>query len=74
MVKIWCRFHKLNKNSEKVFPFEGKCIWIRSDKFPQSWIGYLTLAVNVLTNTPKIGRINMGDIFQINFTQNDEKP
>ena len=31
------------------------------------------MAVNVLTNTPKISSNTMGDIFQINFPQKDEK-
>ena len=30
-------------------------------------------AVNVLTNTPKVSPITTGDIFEINFDQNDEK-
>ena len=35
--------------------------------------GYLSSAVNVLTNTLKILRNTMGEIFQINIPDNDEK-
>ena len=44
-----------------------------SGKFSQSSTGYLPSAVNVLTNTTRISPITRGDIFQINFPQNDEK-
>ena len=53
--------------------FADICIWIGSCKFSQSWIGYLALAVSVLTYNPKISRNTKGDIFEINFPENDEK-
>ena len=61
------------KNSEKVFGFSDNCIWVESCKFSQTWTGYLPLAVNVLTNTPKISANTRGNIFQTNFPENDEK-
>ena len=41
LFKISCRFHKWNKNSEKVFRFSDDYIWIGSSKFWQSWTGYM---------------------------------
>ena len=45
----------------------------RDDNFPKSWKEKLSLAVNVLQNTPKIWHITKGDIFQIRVTHSDEK-
>ena len=39
---------------EKVFLFKNNWIWIPDNKLSQAWPGYLSLAVNVLQNTPKI--------------------
>ena len=54
MLKIWCRLEKWQKKSERVFGFKDNCIWIAHDKFSQSRPGYLSLAVNLLRNTPRI--------------------
>ena len=72
MFKIWCRFHKWKEKLEKYFRFLDNRIWIGSHKFSQYWTGYLTSAVNVLRNILKIWLNSTGDIFQINFSQNDE--
>ena len=61
------------KNWEKVLRFLQNCIWIGSCKLSQSSTGYLPSAVYVLTNTPKISRRTSGNIFQMNFPQNDGK-
>ena len=61
------------KNWEKVYCFSDNCIWIGSCKFSQPWTGYLPSAVTVLTNTSKISPNTRGEIFQINFNENDEK-
>ena len=53
--------------------FSDNCIWTGSGKFSQSWTGYLSYAVNVLKNNPKISPNTSGDIFQIDFRENDEK-
>ena len=73
MFRIWCRLQKWNKKIEKVVGFKDNCIWIGHDKFTQSRIGYLSLAVNVLRNTPKIEHITKGDIFKIKVSQSDER-
>ena len=70
MFKIWCRFKKWKKNSEKVFCFSDNCIWIGSCKFSQPGTGDLPSAVNVLTKMPKISPNTRGDIFQNNFAEN----
>ena len=61
------------KNPEKVFRFSDSFILIQSGKFSECSIGYLASAVIVLRNTNKISRKCRGDVFEINFTQNDEK-
>ena len=45
---------KKKKKREKAFPFKDNSIWIGDDKFSQCQTGYLSLAVNMLGNTPKI--------------------
>ena len=42
-------------------------------KFSESWRGYLASAVNLLTNTNKTSPNTRGDIFGINFAENDER-
>ena len=64
---------KGTEKSEKTFGFADNCIWIRSNKYSHSWTGYLASPVNVLTNTPKISPNPTGDIFGMNFPENDEK-
>ena len=61
------------KKFEKVFGFRDHCNWFGDDNFSKSRKGYLSLAVNVLRNTPKIFHITKGDIFQVSFCQSDEK-
>ena len=59
------------KKSEQSFCFKDNCIWIRDDKFTQSRREYLSLAVNVLRNTPKIYHRTKGHILEIKVSQND---
>ena len=61
------------KNQQKVYRFSDNCIWIGSCRFSQDWTGYLPSTGNVLTNTSNISPNTRGDIFQINFTENDKK-
>ena len=63
----------MEKKLRKTFCFADKCIWIRTSKFSQAWTGYMQSEVNVSTNTPKISPNTRGDIFQINFPENDDK-
>ena len=73
LFQIDVAFRNWTKIWDNIFRFSGNCIWIGSCKFLQSWTGYSASAVNVLTNTPKISPKTTGDIFQINFPENDEK-
>ena len=73
MFEIWRRFQKWNKTLSKIFGFSDNYIWIGSCKFPHYWTGYLQSAVNMSKKTPKISTNTRGDIFPINFLQNDEK-
>ena len=61
------------ENWENVFLFYR---WLHLNwewQTSQSWTGYLPSAVNVLTNSPKLSPNFRGDVFQINFPENDEK-
>ena len=64
---------KRNKKLEIFFCFSDNCIWVGGGKFSKSRKRYLSLAVNVLTNTPKIWHINKRNIFQISPNKSDEK-
>ena len=67
---------KIPKKEQKIEKkgFRSKdTLWERNGKFSQSPTGYLSSAVNVLTNSPKISNFNKGDIFQIVSSLNDEK-
>ena len=48
------------KDSEKVFRFSDNCIWIGSGNIWQSWTGYLSSAINVLTNSRNISSSSKG--------------
>ena len=53
------------KNSEKVFFFFYNCIWIGCQYLPLLRGEYLSLAVNMLTNSPKILVFTKRAIFQL---------
>ena len=72
-LKVYVDCINVTKNRENFFCFYNNCIIIRNCKFPQSWKGYLSSAVNVLTNTPKISKFNKGDIFQLISAQSNQK-
>ena len=46
---------------------------MRDEKLTESRTGYLSLAVNVLRNTPNIQHDTKGDISKIKVSQSDEK-
>ena len=52
------------KNSEKVFFFLYNCIWIGCQYLPLLRGEYLSLEVNMLTNSPKILVFTKRAIFQ----------
>ena len=64
---------QIEKKFLKIFFFWDNCIWIGSRKFSRSSTEYLSAAIHVLTNTFNISPNTKGDIFQINFPENDEK-
>ena len=61
------------KNWENAFSFLDNCTVIGSCKLAQFPRLYLSSAVNVLTNTPKISHITKGDVFHIRFSQSVER-
>ena len=63
---------KKKKNWEKVFCFWDKCIWKCCNKFPLLRREYLSLAVNVLTNSPKILNITKRHFFQLSCLHSDQ--
>ena len=81
MFKIWCRLNKWTKKltkkkkkkKKKKFVLKVIAFEARGGKYSQSQTGYLSSAVNVLTNTPKISHTDKGDIFEIISLQKDEK-
>ena len=73
MFKIWSRFHKWNEKLRKIFRFYNNCLWIGNCKWSQSGTEYLSSAVNVLTNNPRISKFNNGDIFRVIFPLSNQK-
>ena len=69
-MKIPKKEHKIEKN---FFRFSDNCVWIENGKFSQSRTVYLSLAVNVLTNSPKMSNFYKENLFQIISAQSDEK-
>ena len=67
----------ISENAQKIekmlFYFSDSGIWIGSGRFPQCWTKYLPSVIKVLTLTTKISPNTRGDIFQINFNENQEK-
>ena len=61
-----------HKNSEKVFSFCHKCIWIVCIEMSLLRREYLSWAVNVLTKSLQTLNITMSDIFQLNYVHIDQ--
>ena len=59
------------KNVEKVFCFLDNWIWIGCGKFLLLQTKYLSSAVNVLANSPKLLDITKRNIFQPSFPQSN---
>ena len=70
-LKIDVKARNGGKPRENVVRLLDNCIWIRSFKFTQFWIGYLPSIVHVLTIAPSISHITKRDIFKISFAQSD---
>ena len=60
------------KIQKKFFVFQITAFWIGSGIFSQSSIGLPSSAVSMLRNIRKISPNSTGDIFQINFSHNEE--
>ena len=60
------------KNSQKIFSFWDNSIWKCCNKVPLSRREYLSSAVNVLTNSPKILHISQRDFFKSNCLHKDQ--
>ena len=63
MFKIWTRFQKWKKNSEKVFCFWDNSIWIGCIKLSVLRREYLPSELNLLKNSLKILHITNRDLF-----------
>ena len=63
----------MSNKLKKSFSFLDNCICTVCGKFSLEQTEYLLLALNVLTDTPKILDITNGDIFQLNLCQCDKK-
>ena len=73
MFKIWCTFQKWRKKFSKSFFFLDNFISIGCGKFSVVWRKYLSSAISLITNSPKISDITKRDIFQLHFPHSNEK-
>ena len=71
--KIWCRFQKWNKKFRKTFSFYRKLHLNWELEILTLLNRILPIRSQCLTNTPKISPNAGGDIFAINFPDNDEQ-
>ena len=60
------------KLCQKVLGFWDNGIWIGWGIFSQIWGEFLSSAVNVLANSPKISDLTKTDVFQMSLSQKDE--
>ena len=63
MFRIYCRFEKRRKKSEKIFCFWDKCIWIVCIHLSLLIREYLSSAVNVLRKALKKIQVSKSDFF-----------
>ena len=61
------------KSPESFFCFLDYCIWIDCCIFSLLQREYLSSAVNMVANSPKISDITKGDIFEFYFSESEEK-
>ena len=52
---------------------QDNCIWTGWRNFSLLWQEYLSSAINVLTNTPKISYLTLREVFPLNLSQIDGK-
>ena len=60
------------KKKENIFRFSDNCIWKGCYKLSLLRREYLLLAVNELTNSPKILHITRRDLFNMNCVHRDQ--
>ena len=72
MFKTYFRFRKCRIKFRKSFCFWYNCISIGIVKFSLLRTGYLPLAANVLTRSPKIWHVTKRDFFQLNCLSSDQ--
>ena len=70
--KIKCKFPQRKKKRRKSFRLWDNCISICCYKLSLLRREYLSSAVNVLTNSPKILHITMRDFFQLKCLYSDQ--
>ena len=61
------------KNLKKIFCFLDNCILLDPYEFFLLRTKYMSSAVKVLTNSPRISDITKTNLFQLYFLHNDEK-
>ena len=69
--KVECKFWKCKKKLANIFRLLDNCIWKCCKKFPLLRTGYLSLAVNGSTNSPKILHITQRDFINLNSLHRD---
>ena len=70
-VRIWCKFLKCKKNAQKK-GFFYSFIWIDCVKLALLRTEYLSSAVILLKNSPKILHITRRDSLKLNFLYSDQ--
>ena len=70
--KLYLQCKNTENNSENVFPFRDKCIWVRCVKLPLLTREYFWPAVNVSKNSPEVYPITTRDVFEFNYLYSDQ--
>ena len=69
----WIQISKIQQKIGKMlFCFRDTCIWGWCNKLSLLRRDYLSLEVNVLTNSPKIFHLTKRDFFQLNCLHSDQ--
>ena len=63
--------YKPQWKSERIFVFLHNCIWVHCSKSSLLWREYLSSAVSVQTNSPKISDLTKRDVFPLNPSLDD---
>ena len=71
--KLYLQCKNTENNSENVFPFRDKCIWVWCVKLPLLTREYFWPAVNVSKNSPEVYPITTRDVFEFNYLYSDQQ-